>query len=207
MLTLKTSQLKAAMHCTAVKDVRFYLNGVLLECCANGDVHIVSTNGAILFAGLICAPNVAWSENPQRGPWRMIVPRDAIATAMKSALGKKGMVHLQAMPDGRYMLNDTVFTPIDGTFPDWRRVCPSHAALAHRGEKPAQLNPDLLVQCADALRDWFSIGQEKVPGYLHMCGTEAAVMSGSDCTAFTVIMPVRMDALDKVDHFTPATYS
>lgn len=206
MLTLKTSQLKAAMHCAASKDVRFYLCGVLLECCANGDVHIVSSDGNVLFAGLIAAPNVAWGENPQRGPWRMILPREAVATALKSPLAKKGMMHLAAMPDGCYMLNDTVFTPIDGVFPDWRSVCPSHAALAQRGEKPAQLNPDLLVKCADALREWFDTKPKKVPGYLSMCGTEAAVMSGSDCTAFAVCMPMRMDASDRVDHFTPAAY-
>lgn len=206
MLTLQSSQLKAAMHCAASKDVRFYLCGVLLECCANGDVHIVSIDGSVLFAGLIAAPDVAWGENPQRGPWRMILPRDAVASAIKSPLGKKNMVHLAALPDGRYMLNDTVFTPIDGTFPDWRRVCPSHTALAQRGEKPAQLNPDLLVKCADALREWFGVKNGRAPFYLSMHAQHAAVMSGTDCTAFAVCMPTRLTASDRVDHFTPAAY-
>lgn len=206
MITLQASQLKAAMHCAASKDTRFYLCGVLLECCANGDVHIVSADGSVLFAGLIPAANVAWGENPQRGPWRMILPREAVATALKSPLGKKNMVHLAALPDGRYRINDTVFTPIDGTFPDWRRVCPSHAALAQRGETPSQLNPDLLKQCADALREWFHVKSGKLPGYLSMHGTDSAVMCGSDCTAFAVCMPTRMDASDRVDHFTPAAY-
>lgn len=204
MMTLKTSQLKAALHCAASKDARYYLNGVLLECCANGDVHIVSTDGNTLFAGLVAAPDVAWGENPQRGPWRMIVPRDAVATAIKAPLGKKGMVNLQAMPDGRYMLNDTVFSPIDGVFPDWRRMCPSHGVLHQRGEKPGQFNPDLLARCADALRDWFSVSSSKVQGYLHQHETSAAVMTGPDCTAFCVCMPLR--SIDKIDHFTPAPY-
>lgn len=202
MLTINTNQLKAAIHCAAAKDVRFYLQGVHLEVCSNGDVHIVSTDGNVLFAGLICAPNAQWTDTPQKCPWSMILPLDVVKAAVKT---KAPGVTLTAMPDGRYMLADRVFAPVDGKFPDWRRVIPSNHELDSCEAKPAQFNPDLLTAARDALNEWF--GSKKPTGrFVRQRGEQAAVMTGDDMTAVCIVMPLREKTmLPDVRPFTPAT--
>lgn len=201
MLNINTNQLKAAIHCAATKDVRFYLMGVHIEICANGDVHIVSTDGNVLFAGLVCAPNVQWTDSPQKGPWSMIIPLDAIKAAVKT---KNQTISLTAMPDGRYMLGDRVFSPVDGKFPDWRRVAVS---VESREEKPGQFNLDFLTRARDALGEWF--GAKKRAGwYVHQAGEANAIMTGDDMTAFCVVMPMRASTMQPdVRPFTPATFN
>ena len=51
-VSIPTSALKAAIHCAATKDVRYYLNGVNIEFC-HGDVphiNLISTDGHVLSA-------------------------------------------------------------------------------------------------------------------------------------------------------------
>ena len=197
MLSIQKHQLAAALSCAAVKDVRYYLQGVLLEVTRAGDVHLVGTDGACMFAGLIAAPNVQWTDAHQLGPWTMIIPFATVKAALKEC---KGTVELRALPDGRYTLGSQVFTPVDGRFPDWRRIIPTAQVLDSRGEKPAQFDPDLLVKCRDALKHWHQ-GGAKFTAHLHAHETQAAVMTGADMTGFCVVMPWRTD--DTVRPFTP----
>ena len=201
MMTFTKSQLSAPLACAAIKDVRYYLEGVFLEVTRTGDVHLVGTNGACLFAGLIAAPNVQWTDTPQAGPWQMIIPSATVKAAIKEC---KGIVELRALPDGRYTIGSQVFSPVDGSYPDWRRITPSAAILDARGEKPAQFDPDLLVKCRDALKYWHQ-GGPKFAAHLHAHGTQAAVMTGADMTGFCVVMPWRTND-DTVRPFTPAGY-
>ena len=201
MLAIIKAQLAAPLVCAAVKDVRRYLEGVLLEVTQSGDVHLVGTNGHCMFAGLIAAPNVQWTDKPQIGPWQMIIPSATIKAALKEC---KGIVELRALPDGRYTLGFQVFAPIDGRYPDWRRIVPSAAILDARGEKPAQFNPDLLVKCRDALKHWHR-GGETFTAYLHAHESQSAVMTGDDMTGFCVVVPWRTDG-GAVRPFTPAAY-
>lgn len=201
MLTFTKAQLSAAIPTMAKKDVRFYLMGALIECCTNGDVHIVSTDGCVLFAGLIPAPYVKWSSEAQKGPWRMIIPRDALVSALKA---KKPTLDLVAMPDGRYLLGDTLFTPVDGTFPDWRRVSVPRQVLDTRGEVAGQFDPDLTSAARDALKVWFDGGKKFAP-HLHQHGTHSAVMTGDNMTAYCIVMPWRSNDAD-IRPFTPSDY-
>jgi len=197
MLTFTTDQIKSLIPCSAKKDVRYYLQGALLEVCSNGDVHLVSTDGHILFAGLIAAPNVQWTEEPKTGPWQMIIPRDTLELAAKS---KKPTVELKAMPDGAYMLGDHYFKPVDGRFPDWRRVSVKiDAALI----EPGHYDPALLVRANDALKIWFG-GGSKYASHLSQYGTSSAIMTGDNMTAFCIVMPWR--ANERIKPFTPANY-
>lgn len=203
MFTLPTSAIKAAIHCAAKKDIRHYLNGVLIECAINGDVHIVSTDGSMLFAGLICAPDVQWIDK-QSGPFRIIVPIDAAKLAAKS---KSQVLTLTALPDGRYSLGDVIFTAVDGVFPDWRRVSVLPAVIETREKLPSQFNPDLLVSCRDALHEWHGEIKKVQNVYLYQSDTNAGVMVGADMTAFCIIMPMREHTLPQgVMPFTPSSY-
>lgn len=200
MLTIAKNQLKAALSHASDKDVRFYLNGVLLECCADGNIHLVATDGCRMFCGLIHAANVQWTGEPQKGPFSMIIPRDAIKTALKA---KTPALTLSALPDGRYTLGDVLFSPIDGRFPDWRRVIPK----ADREQKPGNFNWDFVAQAAQAIRDWYDRPKMLAPVF-RQCGGEsvadAGLMLGVDCTAFVVVMPARPN--DSAEPFTPSAY-
>ena len=123
-LSIRKSDLQAALTCAASKDTRYYLIGVNLEFIPNDDGGIltfVGTDGHMMFAGT--APAV-FDDGEQTAPFNIIIPSDAIKSACKNS-GSLPCVTLAAMDDGRYILGDTVFTAIDGKYPDYRRIIPS----------------------------------------------------------------------------------
>jgi hypothetical protein len=207
MFHIPTRFIKASLFTMAKKDVRFYLKGLHIECTQSGDVHLVSTDGACMMAGLIAAPDVCWVESSKLGPWRLTIPRDVVDTVTKTAARARASgVTLAALPDGRYMLGDVVFTPLDGSFPDWRRVCPTAQLMETWDESPAHLDIEILSRASDAVATWFDMGGKETP-ILHQHGTTAAVITGSDMTCFAVVMPRReQEASLKVRPFTPAHY-
>ena len=145
MISLPKTALRAALYCAAVKDVRYYLKGVHIDCAHNGDVHIVSTDGSMLFAGRIPAADVQWTGEPQKGPWRLTVPFDTIKRESKG----HGAVILKPL-DILYQLGDTVFTPVGGMFPDWRRVVGCNGPVG----LPLQVNPSLMSDAQAAVQTW-----------------------------------------------------
>lgn len=193
MLTIETHKLTAAVPLAAVKDIRYYLKGVHLEVTASGHLHIVSTNGHGLFAGKIEKP--LWTSEPLPGGFTLTIPTDAIKTAAKS---KTKHLALTDLGNGRYSLGDVMFTPIDGKFPDWRRV----AVFTPGDEQPAHFNPDYLVACNKALNTWSNL-KGTAPAYIHHRGDNSAAITGADDSAFCILMPVRVDKVPRSIPFTP----
>jgi hypothetical protein len=67
-----------------------------------------------------------------------IVPTDAIKKALT---GYKGLgIQLERTGDV-WTLGDVTFKPVDGTFPDWRRVAPTQKTISEDLGKIAQFNP------------------------------------------------------------------
>ena len=111
-VTLPVDLLKAALVCCSTEETRYYLNGV----CIQPSGHIVSTDGHRLFAGRLLGP---WVEED------IIIP---LATIKKALTGYKGTeIDLSDWRKaGRpCSLGDITFTPVDGTFPDWKRILPT----------------------------------------------------------------------------------
>ncbi len=189
---IAATALRAALECASKGDVRFYLNGVLLDAPKG---RVVSTTGHMLFCGQI----------PKEDFPAIIIPREAIESAMK-LLGRKGIGRTNievSDDDGRFelvTLQGTVpFTPIDGRFPEYERVIP-HATSG----KVAQFDPDLLYSAREALR-WYSGGFAR-NGY-HLAHNEGgpALYSDSSINAFCVVMPMRADDGGCLDWYTGAT--
>ncbi len=121
--------LKAALICASKNDIRFYLNGVAID-----QGHIVATDGHRMFY----APLESIKEMPQ-----VIIPRDAIEFLVKKAagVGKKNPeeVIVKVEIDGtqgklivrEYQEN---FRPIDGKFPEWKRLIPKSAMQKYEGQ-------------------------------------------------------------------------
>lgn len=121
--------LKAAVICSAKKDIRFYLEGVAID-----QGHVVSTDGHRMFyAEIANAPK----DFPQ-----IIIPREAIEFFSKksAAIAKKHpeKVIVTIEVDG---MQGTLavhgikehFRRIDGKFPDWKQVIPSTKGKEYGG--------------------------------------------------------------------------
>jgi DNA polymerase III sliding clamp (beta) subunit (PCNA family) len=112
-LTIKASLIRAAQACQGNKDVRYYLNGILLA--ANGDV--VGTNGHVLFKGSII------------GAGQQIIETDTIIHIDGKVPVSADTVTFDFTDDTRGVCTtDTgkafTFTVIDGKYPDYQRVMP-----------------------------------------------------------------------------------
>ena len=179
-VSIPTSALKAAIHCAATKDVRYYLNGVNIEFC-HGDVphiNLISTDGHVLSA--LRVPLV-YREGAQTADFSLIVPLSAIVSATKGA-GK--VITLSSMLDGRYALGDTLVLPIDDRFPDWQRVIPMTTGLTPAS---ATYRPEFLLRGAKCLRDFFN-APKLIPTMLCR-GDDGGIMHNGDNSAVVVIMP------------------
>ena len=180
MILLNKGKLKAVLTHAATDDIRYYLNGVLFEVDENQVVWLIATDGHRLFAGKIGA-----NQCEQKGPFSIIIPADVVKRA---CAGKTPCLPLMASPDGRYTLGDISFTPVEGKFPDWRRVCPAADAPLTSG-KPHQFNWDYVANAQKALR--LCDGSEKAGYALRHLDTDQGFMCSRDETARVVIMRMR----------------
>lgn len=132
----------------ATNDIRFYLNGFLIERAKKG-VYIVGTNGRIMAV-------VHDAEGLLEGTDRLIVRRDAgLVSACKPK--KIAITNMVIVQDGRvsvapdfgcertdiekYVMPGSCF--IEGKFPEWRKVLPNFAELKP-GLSSACVNPEYI---------------------------------------------------------------
>jgi DNA polymerase-3 subunit beta len=137
-ITIQQNTLKALVYFAAKKDIRYYLQGVLIEQCASG-TYAVATDGHCIA--------VARINSEPAEPCQVIIGREHLENANK---GNKFAIVIdcpnQAEPGQlrRVTLSsgngETAVTEIDGRFPDWRRVIRAEIT----GER-AYYNPDLVT--------------------------------------------------------------
>jgi len=185
-VNLKTLQ-ALAKHIAPKSDIRYYLNGVMLEVTPTARFY-VATDGHKL---------AAIREDRQEGDvdGQYILPRDVILGVKIQKAGRNPVEYADldvsgAKPKLDYCGTGTVFAFIDGKFPDWRRVVP----VKTTGET-AQFNPDYLV----ALRDCAAatVGLGKYHGlYIAHNGGGASLVQCASGDFIGVIMPLRMSADD-----------
>ena len=183
--TVKVSTLKASIHCLPSKtDGRHYLHGVnfAFKHGVVSRLEISTTDGVCLSS---FSENLDYLENPQTADFAFVIPINAIKLALKG-VGKKSVLILESLSDGRYLLGDTIFSPIDGVFPDYRRVIPRNNTP--KSDAPLQFDPCLLVKAHDALSDYYgNIKANFTLDHLHSVG----VMHFGKNDAVIVIMPFR----------------
>ena len=190
------------MHCVAdKKDPRYYLHGVYVKIKQGKATNepravVASTNGCILFVGLSEVDSTY--EFPDIAPWldqSLIIPIDAI----KSLDKKAHTVHLSQIDANTYRLGNTVFTPIDGQYPDIARVIPDREQLDSKEQKPAVFNPDLLARANKALQTYY--GAKPTTTYqLNQYGDDAAIMHAGENRAQVVVMPIRSNGREGSEH-------
>ena len=158
--TLHSAIFAAAMHVAGKHDVRYYLNGMLIEPGVEGAV-CVATDGHRL---LVIRTNVPWSLGS------IIVPRAACEHIAKI----KGPVQFAREGEQVAAVSGHAkfgFAPIDGRFPDWRLVVSKPTELAPCGFNPAILEG--VVKSAGIIRKAFG---GKVTSLIPVVGHNTAAM-------------------------------
>ena len=187
-VTLKVSHLKAALICAATKDIRYYLNGVLLE-VRKRDALLVSTDGHRL--AVIHAATVSQDE-PDNVPAQIIIPREVLK-GLKSENRREDTCTLQhdpAKPETECRISgivggDRVFAPVDAKYPDYSRVIPAEV----NGER-AVFEPTFLADFLDLVR--ILAGNIRAFYTLHENSTSSAVITCAEVPEFLgVLMPMR----------------
>jgi hypothetical protein len=185
-ISLKTSVLRAALLCSAKKDIRYYLQGVCVSINHPEVAMVYGTNGHILFAGQ-CPIDVI--EAPEALGFDIIIPSDVI-----KAMDKKANVILletiDSMPKGYYVLGNSRFQAIEARFPDVSRVVPSRDAFAEI--KPSYFKPEYLCTANEALAMFYGDKKDKCYS-LAQRGDASGVVHNERNDALVVVMPMRND--------------
>ena len=186
-ITLKTSVLRAALLCSAKKDIRYYLQGICISFNHPEIAMVCGTNGHILFAGQCPIETI---EAPEALGFEIIVPGDVI-----KGLDKKAEVvmleTIDAMPKGHYVLGNTRFQAIDARFPDISRVIPSRDAFSEL--KVSYFKPEYLCTANEALAMFYGDRKDKCYS-LAQRGDASGVVHNERNDALVVVMPMRNDA-------------
>lgn len=193
-IDVPADMLKAAVLCAAKTDVRYYLNGVYIE-CINSVLRLVSTDGNAL---LVQRVQTLGNYNTEYLPdFSAIIPRDVLDIIGRTKKELKWLtpVTLEWLDDDNGTATVSITTAkgltmsdkcIDGRFPDWRRVVPDTCS----GEA-AQYAPHLVARFAN-------IGKVLRTGdYLHILhnGGSGAIVLLTDAS-MGVIIPFRAEAPD-----------
>lgn len=187
MIYIQRNALKAVSLFKAVKDVRYYLNGVCVKASPT-ETRLIATDGHTL------AVHRQQFSNDRYLP-ELIIPSDTVKTVLAWKSVNKACAD---MPMELTITSDTearitwqgdkiaVFKPIDGKFPDYTRVIPESLT----GET-AQFNPDYIARCQRA-RECFGNAYFVEIGHN---GTGPALINVDESMA-VVVMPIRGSAPD-----------
>jgi DNA polymerase-3 subunit beta len=172
-MLIPTDLLKAALLCASTEETRYYLKGVHLS--PSG--HMVTTDGHRMFVAKLA----------EAVPADVIIPLETIKAALKLAPKKAAVIELNGNTFG-----GVVFTPVDGTFPNWKAVIPPMDGFKPGDDTaPAHFNPDYIYDLGQMSR---ALGSKTGTAFeIHAWNPESphgVTFAGrEDC--FAVIMPMR----------------
>jgi len=178
-IQIETALLKAAMLATSKEEIRYYLKGVFFE-LRGLELRMVATDGHRLF--IACQKLV----QPVGDNWSAILPFDGLKRALTGVPAKQEFVTLSP---GRLQstVNDVVMEPIDGTYPDYKRVVPETIS----GET-GQFNPIYIGDFGKIAKLVSgNRGLSSLPCHIQHNGNGPAIISFGRDDCFGVLMPMR----------------
>ncbi len=107
-MLIATDLLKAALVCASSEETRYYLRGIHLSTSG----HMVTTDGHRMFVARL-------TDKPAAD---VIVPYADVVAALKLAGGRAKDIEIDLAAN---RIGQISFAPVDGTFPDWRRIVPT----------------------------------------------------------------------------------
>ena len=185
MITISKTALKAVSRFAPKTDIRYYLVGVYVE-ANETETRLIATDGHTMLIHRMKAKNTHC--------WSGIIPLDTVQAILKHKTASKRVdfpIELSECggTEGRidYAGQAFIFKPVDGQFPDYRRVIPQTIT----GEA-ACYQPEYLQRVQDAAAD---LGNAKQGGFgMGYNGNSAAVCPiNDDCLA--IVMPLRQDMM------------
>lgn len=202
-ITILQNEIKAVAHAMGAKDVREYLNGVMIE--TNGaDFHMVATDGARLHV-----VTGSCGEIPTQPVTQYIIPALTVKTIVKAKAPRSnsgpalicltlgdGKVAAR-LPDG----TETVATLIEGRYPDHRRVIPTELG----DQIPATYNPGYVLDAFSGLDDFLGRKALSPLHAMYQRGDSAGVLSHGRYTA--IVMPIRSAVLTPCAGVDPAIHA
>ena len=136
-LTLPNSALKRLLQKTqfamAQQDVRYYLNGLLLE-CRRQRIRAVATDGHRLALAELEQEGLNGDKDSQQ----LILPRKTVLELQRLLTSDEGNVTLRFAPGQLQLEADALRLTsklIDGRFPDYERVIPEKGERIARGDR------------------------------------------------------------------------
>lgn len=185
------NKLKAAAIFAAREDIRFYLNGVLIESTPL-QTRLCATDGHALF----CAKDDAKGDNVDS--FVGIVPNDTVKQILAWKAPYKGAADLPVVittaadeQRAEWCGNTAVFKLLDGKFPDYARVVPEKVS----GDA-SYFNPELLMRCKKAVE---ALGLNKFGYFAFKQGGDGSAIAVFSSESFAVVMPMRGDKADVAD--------
>lgn len=173
-IVLNKGVLLAMSILASKKDIRYYLNGVYLE-ATEKHLRFVATDGHIL--GIY---QQEWTEdNSITEPFSVIIPNEVIAKA------DKAYNNVLICDDGKWQLDNLLFTPIEGKFPDYNRVLPR----TNMTNEAAQFNPDFIVRFQKVGK---ALAKNAVPVIAHN-GSGSSLVDIGLPYFLGVMMPIRTE--------------
>lgn len=191
-INLSLSQLRAALCIAAKQDIRYYLNGVYVECDSTR-TRVVATNGHAMYIE---------DRNSEPNTWQgaMIVPRSILEMVTKGFHSlDMAWINVKEQDDTGHItratiktgavMNDIEFAAINGVFPDYTRVIPEKIDST----EAAQFQPEYLAAFAKVAKVH---GQKNGFFHLHHNGpnSSALVTFARNTNAIGVLMPLRDEA-------------
>lgn len=180
-MLIATDLLKAALVCASSEESRYYLRGVHLATTG----HMVTTDGHRMFVARL-------TDRPAAD---VIVPYDAVAAALKLAGARVKEIEIDLAAN---RIGQIQYTPVDGTFPNWRAVVPT-------GEEMPSTKPELndgpeqvrfnnryvgdFEKMADILCGKSTLGQSVL--HPRSASHPALVTFGKRADCFAVLTPMR----------------
>ena len=186
--SIKQSQLKALLTLAPKSDIRYYLCGIFVEYNAT-TTRLVVTDGHKL--GIL---NHHSEDN--QGAGSLIIPREVIENLPKAGKIDPLLIFTKEEKQGYWKITgmgiQTIFAQIEGTFPDYRRVC----QFTTDGTV-ANFNYEYLVQF---LKVQHLLGGSKFATLnLYQNGNSSALVHLAGVDNFVgVVMPMRADITSQV---------
>jgi DNA polymerase-3 subunit beta len=178
-IAIRTDWLKASLLFVSKEATRYNLNGVAVQ-CDRTSLHLIATDGHRLIA---CRADYG---DVKAESFKIIIPSAIVKTV---TTGKRDMFCSFCILEhdaDKWILDRVGFDPIDGTFPDWRRVVPAGTS----GES-AMFNGRYVGDLAKANK---ILGGNEIPG-LCQSGPNPALVTFSQGAGdvLAVLMPDGQD--------------
>jgi DNA polymerase III sliding clamp (beta) subunit (PCNA family) len=184
---LKIAALKAVNLFASKEETRYYLCGVLVQISLRHTLY-VATDGHRM---LVHREDLAEGAEANTLLGDFILPRAAL-DKLKAAKSGPAEILFSTFGEGKFLLGETLVTPVDGSFPQWSRAVPAPVDPEATPQRP-QFN---LAYCVDFQKAAIALGYGALAPHLHYSDASApcAVTFGDSRQTFGVIMPVRNQA-------------